>query len=304
MKSTVVKTFLVLNFLLIIAVALVSFFIFRDREVIKASTLVGLDAVEDTARELQWGGVVDWESDDERKEKAFEISLPLHKDDLADFESRLQSLQEYAAHRLDQLEQEYATLEETRDELAQTEETLEIRTRELADARDRITTLRGDLADLRDSLDEANRTISDLERQKRNLERQVADLESEIENREEFISHLDEQLALRSKERDQIQALFEACEGRGGTGDGEEGGAGMEARILAIDPTWNFVVINRGEVDVLPMFTEGFVHRGDDYVGTIRVRQVERGVAIAEILPETFADGTSVQIGDTLFFNN
>lgn len=304
MKMSVVKTFLVLNFLLISAVAVFSFFIFRDREVVKAGTLLSLGAVEDTAKNLKWGGLVDWESDEDRKEAAFQISLPQEKEDLADFESRLESLEEYAAHRIVQLETEYTTLQETRVELAQTEETLSIRTQELADARDRITVLRGNLADLQDRVSEAKRTLADLEREKRTLERQVADLESEIQSREERIEYLDEQLALRLKERDQIQALFEACQGRGRPGDKGPGGAGMAARILSIDPKWNFVVINRGEVDVLPMFSEGLVHRGDTYVGKIRVRQVERGVAVAEILPESFADGMTVQVGDTLFFNN
>ena len=78
----------------------------------------------------------------------------------------------------------------------------------------------------------------------------------------------------------------------------------MAGRVLAIDPQWNFAVINRGEVDVLPMFSEAFVHRGDTYVGKLRVRQVERGVAVAEILPETFVEGMTVQVGDTLFFSN
>jgi chromosome segregation ATPase len=219
MKSTLVKTFLVLNFLLIIGVAVFSFFIFRDREVIKASTLLGLDAVEDTAQNLRWSGQVDWETEEDRKSEAFQISLPLHMDEMKDFEERLVSLETYAAFRIEQLEQQYAILLETRATLAQTRETLSIRTQERDAARVRITELRGDLAALEDRLEEAKDTAADLEREKRTLERQVADLESEIRNREEQISYLEGEIALRVQERDQIQALYEACEGRGRAGE-------------------------------------------------------------------------------------
>jgi len=305
MKLTLVKTFLVLNLILFTAVAVVSYMVFKDREVIKASTILSLEAVRDTANNLQWGGVVNWESDTDRKNEAFSISLPVEKDGLAAFETRLGELEEYAAYRLEQLDEEYNDLQASRQELSETEEMLSIRTQERDEARNRATQLKEDLSALEERLNQTKGTIADLERKKRTLDRQVEDLESEVASKEEQIAYLEKRLNLRTQERDQIQALYEACEGRGrvGGGSGPEN-LGMPGKVLAIDPKWNFVVVNRGEVDVLPMFSEALVHRGDAYVGKLRVRQVERGVAVAEILPETFAEGMSVQIGDTLFFNN
>jgi len=306
MKSNLVKTFLVLNFLLIIAVMVFSmFFFFRDRELIKAQTLVNLEGIEATAKSLQWGGLVDWESDADRKQAAFDITLPLTMDEVTDFEARLTSLEEFAAFRLEQLETEYNTLQDTIAELRQTEDTLNIRTQELADARRKITDLNGNLAQLRQDLSEANTTISGLEREKSTLERQVKDLEMEIAGKDTEIQSLSDKLALHQKEVETVSKLLEACRGGPNTGDPREGEKpGMAAQILAIDPDWNFVVINRGEVDVLPMFSEAFVHRGEEYIGKVRVTQVERTVAIAEVLPETFVEGVQLEVGDNIFFLN
>ncbi len=306
MKSNLVKTFLVLNFLLIIAVMVFSmFFFFRDRELIKAQTLVNLEGVEATAKSLQWGGLVDWESDADRKQSAFEITLPLVMDDVTNFEAQLTSLEEFASYRLEQLETEYTTLLDTRAELAQTKETLAIRTQELADANRKITDLNGTLAQLRQDLNEANNTISGLEREKSTLERQVKDLEMEIAGKDSEIESLSDKLALHQKEVEKVRLLLDACQGGPNTGDPtKEDKPGMSAQILAIDPDWNFVVINRGEVDVLPMFSEAFVHRGEEYIGKVRVTQVERTVAIAEILPDTFVAGVELEVGDNIFFLN
>jgi predicted RNase H-like nuclease (RuvC/YqgF family) len=305
MKSNLIKTFLVLNFMLIIGAMVFSmFFYFKDRELVKARTLITLEGVEKISQNLKWGGIVSWESDADRKTDTFNLTLPTTTDEVTNFEAQLNSLEEYATLRIEQLSQQYTTLLETQAELAQTEETLSIRTQELAAARREIGQLEETLAQTNRSLDEANDTIGDLEREKSTLERQVKDLESELAAKDMEISRLQEQVALRVTEYQKLEKLWKACIGRSDTTvqRGPEGEVPfMDAVILAIDPLWDFVVINRGEVDVLPMFSEAFVHRGETYVGKIRVTQVERGASIAEILDETFTEGMSLEVGDTVF---
>lgn len=62
--------------------------------------------------------------------------------------------------------------------------------------------------------------------------------------------------------------------------------AGLKGKVVAVDPKWDFVVLDIGEQDGLVPRGEMLVNRSGKLVAKIRVTNVETNRAIANILPE------------------
>ncbi|WFB37303.1 hypothetical protein P3T73_05955 [Kiritimatiellota bacterium B12222] len=302
MKSTLVKTFLVLNLLLCAAVLGVSVKQFMDREVVKAGTVVKRQKVEEIAKNLNWGATLPWENPADRMTGSFLLPDPQNLNELESFTTQLEALSDLAETRLSQLNEEYTELEGVLIEYETAKSDLTEREAELEQSRRAIAALEVDLSDAKKELKNGEADLATLERQQNALDQQVQGLDAQITAQLTQISDVEAQLVLREGERDRIQALLEACR-RPQNGPTEKTiWHEQTAQILAVEKEWNYVVINRGEVDVLPMYLEAFVHRGDQFIGKIRVMQVDRTVALAEVLQDTMAEGETIKAGDTIFF--
>lgn len=302
MKSTLVKTFLVLNLLLCAAVLGVSYKTFLDREVVKASTVIHRENLQKIAKNLGWGEQVAWESAGESKSQPFQLPNPAGIEDMETFISQLEELSGLATQRVEQLAAQYSELTATQAELESTSATLADRVADLAATRSRVAGLENNLSNTNNQLRETNNQITTLDRENATLQQQVDSLDRQITNQQTLISRVEANLKRRTGERDRIRELLAACRRPRITPGGPSPWHQQTAKILAVEPQWNYVVINKGEVDTLPMYLEAFVHRGDQFLGKIRVMQVDRTVALAEILPDTLTEGMTLEAGDTIFF--
>jgi multidrug efflux pump subunit AcrA (membrane-fusion protein) len=77
---------------------------------------------------------------------------------------------------------------------------------------------------------------------------------------------------------------------------------GLQGKVLAYNPGWNFVVVNLGDKAGLKSGVQMVVTRSGAMVGKIKVTTVEPSTAIADVLPGTLARGDSVQPGDTVIY--
>lgn len=70
-------------------------------------------------------------------------------------------------------------------------------------------------------------------------------------------------------------------------------------RISAVDPTWDFAVINMGNTAGITPNDRVIVERGGQRVGMLVVKTVEPSKIVANLVPEA---GQGVQAGDTVIF--
>ena len=78
---------------------------------------------------------------------------------------------------------------------------------------------------------------------------------------------------------------------------------GLEGTVLAVNPSWNFIVLSMGDHQgVLPHSTL-IIKRGGAMVAKVRVTSVEPVTSIADIVPGTLHRGDSVQPGDVVIFS-
>ncbi len=299
-----IKSFIVINFLLSIGVVVMGYLVFKDREVIKARTLLLEQNAARIAENLDWGETVDWETADERKLTAYSVAQPVLPEELPTLEGNLDDLARFATTRVAQLNQRYAELVQTQQELADTRDTLATRERELAQTRQELADTKDTLAATQEELRDANRQIDQLNLEKSNLERQIESLNTEIEGLNNTIAGLEVDLQAMTDQFDRLQEKYDTLVGNLNNDGPKDAGAwkGRSGVVLSVNQEWNYVVIDKGEVDDLLLYLDALVHRGDQFIGKLTVVRVEDTVAIAEIQNDTMAEGESIVPGDTFFF--
>lgn len=78
----------------------------------------------------------------------------------------------------------------------------------------------------------------------------------------------------------------------------------LNARILAVNHDWGFVVIDAGKSVGLTEETKLIVTRGNQTVGKVSVMSMENGRAMASIVPNTVANGEIIMPGDRVILEN
>jgi predicted nucleic acid-binding Zn-ribbon protein len=77
---------------------------------------------------------------------------------------------------------------------------------------------------------------------------------------------------------------------------------GLQGTILAVNQSWNFVVLSLGDRQGVVPNAEMIVQRGSQMIGRVRVTSVEPSTSIADILLRTVPRGFTVMPGDTVIY--
>lgn len=154
-------------------------------------------------------------------------------------------------------------------EIAQLKTDLETKTRELADKTSTDTPTVDPTAELKTQLAENQQLLSAAQSKLNQAEAELSDLRSK------------EQQRSRRAMRD-----------------------GLEGRILAVNPAYNFVVLNLGDRNGVMSNSEMLIKRGNQFLGKIRVTSVEPSTSIADIVANSVPRGLAVQPGDHVIYRS
>ncbi|MEI6349655.1 MAG: hypothetical protein WCP06_00955 [Verrucomicrobiota bacterium] len=77
---------------------------------------------------------------------------------------------------------------------------------------------------------------------------------------------------------------------------------GLEGKVLAVNPNWNFVVLSVGDRQGVAMNSTFVVKRGSSMIAKLRITSVEPSTAIADIVRGSGPKGTAVEPGDVVIF--
>ena len=78
----------------------------------------------------------------------------------------------------------------------------------------------------------------------------------------------------------------------------------LQARVLAVNPDWGFVVIDAGKASGIEQDTKLLVTRNRQTVGKISILSVEGGRSVASIVPDAMYGGSSIVPGDRVILEN
>lgn len=77
---------------------------------------------------------------------------------------------------------------------------------------------------------------------------------------------------------------------------------GLEGRILAVNSSWNFVVLSLGDRNGVINNAEMLIKRGAQLIGKVRITSVEPSTSIADIVANSVRPGFAVQPGDSVIY--
>ena len=77
---------------------------------------------------------------------------------------------------------------------------------------------------------------------------------------------------------------------------------GLEGKVLAVNPSWNFVVLSIGDRQGVVAGSSLIVKRAGSMVAKLRVTSVEPSTSIADIQAGSLSKGAAVQPGDVVIF--
>ncbi|TDU73292.1 hypothetical protein EI77_01762 [Prosthecobacter fusiformis] len=79
---------------------------------------------------------------------------------------------------------------------------------------------------------------------------------------------------------------------------------GLSAQVVAVNSDWGFVVVNAGQSKGITEATKLLVTRGTQTVGKLSIVSVEGNRTVANILPDTLAEGMTIAPGDRVILEN
>ncbi len=78
--------------------------------------------------------------------------------------------------------------------------------------------------------------------------------------------------------------------------------AGLTGKVVAVNPGWNFVVLDVGDRKGATVNAPVLVTRGGQVVARLKITSVEPSTSIADVIPGTIQRGQAVQPGDRIVF--
>ena len=187
-------------------------------------------------------------------------------------------------------EQAVAQVTQAKSDLASKQTALDAATAKASTAETELAAVKTELADAKTKIAEApaggaapadNQQVTDLTNRIQEQELLIAKLQSEVDSSKTVIKKNDQE----KKDRE-AKVLAK----------------GTEGRVLAVNPAWNFVVLNLGDRQNVANNTELLVKRGTRYLGKVRITSVEPSTSIADIVANSMPQGTTITPGDTVIF--
>ncbi|MEI8109130.1 MAG: hypothetical protein WCI46_15055 [Verrucomicrobiota bacterium] len=232
--------------------------------------------------------------------------------------------------RYAELVEKRATLIATEAKLRQTKKDLEIRTEELAAAnlkieeKDKeIATLKGMNDDLKKAKDDLTAQLEAKTKEVEALNEQlkkllttpeggkvdIAELTRAIDELKATVIKLTTELAEARAMNDSLTKQVKVADDKVAVLEiykkSRELGLmrkGTTGRIIAVNPGWNFVVLNIGDKQGAVQNGVMLVVRNGEPIAKVRITSVEPSTAIADILPNSLRKGITIQPGDDVIF--
>ena len=207
-----------------------------------------------------------------------------------------------------------AELKAAEEKVAASSKDLEKNTSELSDLHTRLDKATSDQADLQKQLAKKD---GDMAQQKTDLDakdKRIAELEAKTGSTNQPSPSQQDDLMKQLQEKEALIASFQSKNKEMETqlSDLRQREAqrkakimrnGLEGRVLAVNSSYNFVVISLGDRNGVIGNSELLISRGPQLIGKVRITEVEPTQSIADIVVNSVRPGMSVRPGDTVIYS-
>lgn len=180
--------------------------------------------------------------------------------------------------------------DDTRVEVASINSTIETKQREVDEMKKSLEEAQAKLAKIKDDI----RKAGDIKK----LLAEIEELKKQLQASEAAVANQEQQLALTTDKltgvNNQVAKLKE-IDSKQRRGQIEPD---FKARVAQPFPAFGFVVLNKGNSGGVYANNLLEVKRGKEVIAKLRVRDVEQGTSVADLVPGSLAQGESIQPGD------
>lgn len=230
---------------------------------------------------------------------------------LSGAKAALDSEKQSAASSKQQLEEVTKQLDTTKTELAAATNAKESSASELSSLQASLKKAQDDLTQINSQIASKESELTQLRSDNEAKTTRIAQLESattttadtsELEGMKAQLEEKNTLLAKYETDNASLKGQLDEFRKREENRQNEKMRAGLEGKILAVNPAWNFVVLNLGDRNGVVSNAEMLVKRGTNLLGKIRITSVEPSTSIADIVSNSVAKGISIQPGDTVIY--
>lgn len=208
----------------------------------------------------------------------------------ADMDSQLKLLETITDNRYEEI---YATkdeLKKTKDELLKTQQ-------ELAQTKLELENARKEIANLQEQVKAKEAEIAAAKQKIGELETEIAGLNQKIEEIKQQIAKLEEEKLQLADDNQRLKVEIRNATPQ----DQPLIKRGTAGHVVAVNPDWNFVVIDIGLTNGLQRNAVMILHRGPQVLGRVRVTMVRDTSAIADIDRE-WPGAVAPETGDQVLY--
>ncbi len=223
--------------------------------------------------------------------------------------------------RTTQLKERSEKLTKTTSDLGSTKKELKGMQEQFTTSAAKVTALESNLAQAKTESERVNSQITDLQLQIAAKQTEVEQLKAQVatakpggepgapDESQRRLVELQAQVAELSQVKTSLDDKLAATESRvRGLQLAEQrrqvgvAARGLSGEVLAVNQSWNFVVLNLGDRQGVTPNAEMLVMRRGAMVGKVRITSVEPSQSIADIVPSSLAPGLVVQPGDRVIY--
>jgi len=286
--SIFLKIMVIFNFLIALAAGAGAWLIFEQRDILKERIQIhernwpkvaealqvggfGISAYADDD-ETKWGNWAS-EPDDTVQKIKKHIQNPVH------MEAGMKELAAVAEDRVQMMALNRVEWDKMIGRLSDTNIVLATTAQNLKNTEDDLDERTTERDDLDSQVKVAMNQIGNLNAEKQGLQADINNLESDMSKINAAKTKVEENLQKSEEELlAKTEELRQCISGYKGINTVEEYG-----KIVAIQPDYNFVIINLGRQNKVQLGSQAMVHRGDELVAKINITQVDDEVSVGTV---------------------
>lgn len=169
----------------------------------------------------------------------------------------------------------------------------ELRTAQ-AEIQERLTARENELNEVREQLAAAQETDAPVE--------EVVEQPGEVDELRNQLAAAEGEKELLTNKLAEVEAQLTTMREREEARQGRMMARSLEGTVQAVNPAWNFVVLDLGDRQGVAQGAEMIVRRGPQMVGRVRISSVEPSTSVADIISEVGVEGLRIQPGDRVIY--
>ncbi len=131
---------------------------------------------------------------------------------------------------------------------------------------------------------------------------ELTTLQTQLKEAQTKLAETDEIIKTQTARANDAESRMKVFQDKENIRQGKMAARGLEGQIIAVNQSWNFVVLGIGDRQGVVQNAEMVIVRGGQAIGKVRVSSVEPSTAVADIIPGSLGRGVRVQAGDRVIY--